>query len=338
MSPPVRAFTSRPPCATLPVVRLSYTAARPQGGQAHPKEPTMSSRLTPLLLLCCLFVAFAGCGSRSADEEAGATMEYAADAMRSAAPMAMDEAGGMNAPSAPPAPPAGGSVNIPAQRKVIFTGALALEVDAYTAAETQLLALVRAAGGYIANQSSSKYASGGLRGSIEVKLPPEKLDAFIAEVKQLGDLRSESRQGQDITLEYTDLTSRVKVKQQLESELLGLLHSSSPRLSEKLDVERELARVREEIETIQGRLKYYDAMVAMATLTVELMEPATVAPEDDNILFEAVKDGIEGLMRSLGALIIFVMVATPWVLLLVVILLLIRAWWRRRKRTREAKA
>lgn len=299
----------------------------------------MFNRLTPLLLLCCLFVAFAGCGSRSADEQSPTmSAEYAADAMRSAAPMAMDEAGGMNASAAPSAPPVGGSVQIPAQRKVIFTGAIALEVDEYAAAETQLLALVKAAGGYVANQSSSKFASGGLRGSIEVKLPPEKLDAFIAEVKKLGDLRSESRQGQDITLEYTDLTSRVKVKQQLESELLGLLHSSSPRLSDKLEVERELARVREEIETIQGRLKYYDAMVAMATLTVELMEPATVAPEDDNILFEAVKDGIEGLMRSLGALIIFVMVATPWALLLVVILLLIRAWWRRRKRTREAKA
>lgn len=304
----------------------------------------MSNRLTPLLLLCCLFVAFAGCGSRSADEQApaAATADYAASpAMeRAAAPMAMDEAGGLNAPAAPPvpsAPPAGGSAQIPAQRKVIFTGALALEVDEYAAAETQLLALVKAAGGYVANQSSSKFASGGLRGSIEVKLPPEKLDAFIAEVKKLGNLRSESRQGQDITLEYTDLTSRVKVKQQLESELLGLLHSSSPRLSDKLDVERELARVREEIETIQGRLKYYDAMVAMATLTVELMEPETVAPEDDNILFQAVKDGIQGLMESLGALIIFVMVATPWVLLLIVILLLIRAWWRRRKRTREAK-
>lgn len=231
--------------------------------------------------------------------------------------------------AAPPAPAA--SSPLPAPRKLIVTGGIGVEVEDFTAARAKVEELVAAAGGYQTNSDADKQSNGGWRGSITVKIPPEKLSAFLAAVRALGEVKSENRRGDDVSMEYVDLTARLTTKRQLEGELLGLLHTSSPRLADKLEVERELARVREEIETVQGRLKYIDAMAALATITVTLFEPETVAPEDDSIIFDSFKTGIDGLLRSIGALIIFVMVAAPWLLALIVVIMVIRAWWRRRR-------
>ncbi|HNW91891.1 MAG TPA: DUF4349 domain-containing protein [bacterium] len=285
-------------------------------------------------LLMLVLAAFAGCGATASTPEEAAPQaagySRTSGGFAGAADAEMAKAVGAT-PAMPPAAAQPSGTAVPAVRKLIVNGDIGVEVNDFAAAAAQLEQLVTAAGGYITNASSEEQSSGGRRGSIEVKIAPDKLNAFLADVRKLGDVKSENRRTDDVSMEYVDLSARLATKRQLEQELLGLLHTSSPRLSEKLEVERELARVREEIETTQGRLKHIDTLAAMATITVSLFEPETVAPEDENIIFNAFKDGVEGLLHSVGALIIFIFYAAPWLLALLLLLFVVRAWWRRRK-------
>ena len=58
----------------------------------------------------------------------------------------------------------------------------------------------------------------------------------------------------------------------MEERLLEMLKTKTGKVSDLLQVEKELARVREQIEQMQGELKYYDALVQYATVTISLAE------------------------------------------------------------------
>jgi hypothetical protein len=62
----------------------------------------------------------------------------------------------------------------------------------------------------------------------------------------------------------------------LETRLIDLLATRTGKLKDVLDVERELARAREEIERYEGRLRYLRAHATLSTLTISLHEPLPV--------------------------------------------------------------
>jgi hypothetical protein len=78
---------------------------------------------------------------------------------------------------------------------------------------------------------------------------------------------------EDVGEEFVDLTARAANGRRLEERLLDLLGSRTGRLQDVLAVERELARVREEIERLDGRLRYLRTRAAMSTLSVTVHEP-----------------------------------------------------------------
>ncbi len=286
------------------------------------------------LLLVAVVVGLSGCGESS---PFGLANKSEPSAYSMPSPMlaeagAADESARGAAPGAPSPAPAPSVPAAQVQRKMIYTVDIRVEVSNFAEAQAALEKAVTDFGGFVSDATAEKRENGAKDGSLVAKIPPDKLNEFLGAARLLGEVQSESKNGQDITMEYVDLSARLSTKQELEKELLNLLRTSSPRLADKLEVERELARVREEIETVQGRLRYYDAMVGMATVTVRLFEPRSVLPEDKNILFEAISDAFEGFLRSIGALVIFAAVTLPWGLGLLFVLWLIRVWWRHRRR------
>lgn len=107
-------------------------------------------------------------------------------------------------------------------------------------------------------------------GIVIVRVPAEKFDEAITYFKGLAErVVFEGTQGQDITEEYVDLQSRLKNLEAAENQLLKLMERSG-KLSEVLEVQRELTRTREEIELIKGRMQYLKESTEMATITVNL--------------------------------------------------------------------
>jgi hypothetical protein len=157
-------------------------------------------------------------------------------------------------------------------RKLIRNASLELEVTNFQAAVDAITRLAGQEQGYLATQNSDRGANGKLQGTLVLKVRPANLDRFLLELRPLGELKNQAIGTQDVTKDYFDTDSRMRNSQIMEARLIEMLKNTKGKVSELLQVEKELARVRGEIEQMQGELKVYDSLIAYATVTVTLRE------------------------------------------------------------------
>ncbi len=105
-----------------------------------------------------------------------------------------------------------------------------------------------------------------------VRVLPANLDSFLQKLRGLGELKNQTLGSEDVTKAYLDTDARMRNAKRMEERLLELLGKTQGKVGDLLQVEKELARVRQEIEQMQGELKYWDALVTYATVTIQLAE------------------------------------------------------------------
>jgi hypothetical protein len=159
-----------------------------------------------------------------------------------------------------------------ANRKLIRNATAELEVASFDESIQKITAFAAEEKGYVSTSSSEKQANGKLRGEIIVKVLPDNLDRFLGELRGIGDLKNQALTTEDVTKAYFDTESRLKNARLMEQRLIEILKTKSKDVADLLEVEKELGRVREEIETMQGELKFMDSQVAFATVTITLAE------------------------------------------------------------------
>ncbi|MBI4333833.1 MAG: DUF4349 domain-containing protein [Chloroflexi bacterium] len=173
---------------------------------------------------------------------------------------------------APVTPPAAGGVLDQAQRQTISTAGMSLEVTAVGPAVEQLQAVAGELGGFVEQLTRS---GGGEQeqATAVLRVPQDRFSEALSRLASLGKVQSQSLRSEDVTERFIDLEARLKTFQQEEQSLLNLLGRTQS-VSEIVTVERELARVRAEIERIQGQLNFMKRRVDLATITVNLVAPA----------------------------------------------------------------
>ena len=159
-----------------------------------------------------------------------------------------------------------------ANRKLIRNAQVQLEIVGFDAAVQKITAFANEERGYVATTTSEKQANGKLRGRVVVKIVPENLDRFLPKIRGLGELKNQALGSEDVTKAYFDTDARLKNARVMEQRLIDMLKTKTGKVSDLLQVEKELARVREEIEKMQGELKYWDSQVQLATVTISLAE------------------------------------------------------------------
>lgn len=169
-----------------------------------------------------------------------------------------------------------GQFNTGATSMMIRTGQAFIEVERLDPAVLKVRQLAAQVGGFIANSSISGGRDQIRQATFEIKLPAPKYDEAVGSLSTIGKVETVSSAAQDVGEEFVDMTARVANARRLEERLISLLANRTGKLDEVLRVERELARVREEIERYEGRLRYLSARVAMSTLTVTIHEPAPI--------------------------------------------------------------
>src|SRR5215211_2458968 len=157
-------------------------------------------------------------------------------------------------------------------RKLIRNANVELEIVSFEDALQKVTVLANEERGYVATTSSQKQANGKLRGQVIVKVLPDNLDRFLQKIRGLGELKNQSLGTEDVTKAYLDTDARLKNARVMEQRLIEMLKTKTGKVSDLLQVEKELARVREEIEKMQGELKYWDSQVQFATVTISLAE------------------------------------------------------------------
>jgi uncharacterized protein DUF4349/putative zinc finger protein len=173
-----------------------------------------------------------------------------------------------------------GETPVPAQanRKLIRNATVQLEIVSFDDAVQKITALANEERGYVATTSSEKQANGKLRGTVIVKVLPENLDRFLQKVRGLGELKNQTLGTEDVTKAYLDTDARLKNAHVMEQRLIDMLKTKTGKVSDLLQVEKELSRVREDIEKMQGELKFWDSQVQFATVTVSLAEKEMEEP------------------------------------------------------------
>jgi hypothetical protein len=159
-----------------------------------------------------------------------------------------------------------------ATRKLIRNATAELEVVSFDESIQKITAFASEEKGYVATTSSEKQANGKLRGEIVVKVLPDNLDRFLGKLRGIGELKNQALTTEDVTKAYFDTESRLKNARLMEQRLIEILKTKSKDVADLLEVEKELGRVREQIETMQGELKFMDSQVAFATVTITLAE------------------------------------------------------------------
>jgi anti-sigma factor RsiW len=159
-----------------------------------------------------------------------------------------------------------------ANRKLIRNATVQLEIVSFDDAVQKVTAFANEERGYVATTSSEKQANGKLRGEVVVKVLPENLDRFLQKVRGLGELKNQTLGTEDVTKAYFDTDARLRNAHVMEQRLIDMLNTKAGKVFDLLQVEKELDRVREEIEKMQGELKYWDSQVQFATATISLAE------------------------------------------------------------------
>jgi Domain of unknown function (DUF4349)/Putative zinc-finger len=159
-----------------------------------------------------------------------------------------------------------------ANRKLIRNATVELEIVSFDNAVQKITAFANEEHGYVATTDSEKQANGKLRGQVVVKVLPENLDRFLQKIRNLGELKNQTLSTEDVTKAYFDTDARLKNAHVMEQRLIDMLKTKIGKVSDLLQVEKELGRVREEIEKMQGELKYWDSQVQFATVTMSLAE------------------------------------------------------------------
>jgi anti-sigma factor RsiW len=159
-----------------------------------------------------------------------------------------------------------------ANRKLIRNAKVELEIVRFDDAIQEITTFANEERGYVATSSSEKQANGKLKGEIVVRVLPENLDHFLQKIRVLGELKNQTLGTEDVTKAYFDTDSRLKNARVMEQRMIDMLKKKSDDINDLLQVEKELGRVREQIEQMQGDLKYWDSQVQFATVTIQLTE------------------------------------------------------------------
>jgi hypothetical protein len=207
---------------------------------------------------------------------------------------------------------------------VIRNGNASVEVEKLDPAIVKLRQLATQLGGYVANSSMIGGRDQVPSAMLELKIPAQRFDQAINGLGTLGKVESVNATAEDVGEEFVDVTARVNNAKRLEERLIDLLANRTGRLQDVLSVERELARVREEIERYEGRLRYLKSRVAVSTLSVNLHEPLPILGQSpgQNPIAEAIRRAwrnfvgfIAAGIASLGVLIpVAVLVLAGWLI------------------------
>lgn len=258
-----------------------------------------------------------------------------ADGSRTSAESAAGDVGAIETDTAPVADTDTTTATDALAPNVIRTGSIELVVadGRFRTAVTKLTALATGSGGMVASSETSS-VDGAPWGTITLRVPAERFDDVVDQVRELGDVDSSSTSAQDVTGEVTDLTARLKALT-AERDQITLILGKAETIPDILSVRDRLTAVQAEIEQLQGRQQVLADQTALSTLTVALREHGaddglqpTAPPARhgfDRLWHDAAArftDGGRSIALGLASM-------APWLLLGLVLVVPARLLWRR---------
>jgi hypothetical protein len=222
-------------------------------------------------------------------------------------------------------------------RKIVYTADLRVIVEDFPTAEAELKKLLKDHHGLIAKSDITGSTGSPRSGTWKLRIPVDEFEDFLQAVAGLGVPLKNSIDSQDVTEEYYDLDTRIKNKKVEEERLRKHLDQSTGKLEEILAVEKELSRVRGEIEHQEGRLRLLANLASLTTVTVTIQEIKNYVPPQAPTFAASIAGTFSASVGLLGAfgrgLVLFGVALVPWLTILLLLggpIGLLVWWWRSR--------
>jgi hypothetical protein len=237
--------------------------------------------------------------------------------------------GSVAVPSAPP--PAGGpqagtgytarlservknpipsSTVTPAAPMIARTVSLSIIAKDFDSARASLDGILARHHGYAADLNVATPQGAGRSLQASLRIPAAQLPAALAEIKALGRVELENQNGEEVTQQHADLVARLKNSRETEQRLQAILTQRTGKISDVLEVEQEIARVRGEIEQMEAEQKNLEHRVDFATIDLKLSEEYkakldSATPSISTQIHNAAVNGYRNVADTLLSIILF---------------------------------
>jgi hypothetical protein len=187
---------------------------------------------------------------------------------------------------------------VPLDRKIVYTGTIDIVVQQFDGVQNKLWDLVRTHGGYIAKSDLGQMQGERRRGSWTVRVPADKYHDFLQGASSLGVPASLIEKADDVSMQFVDLDARLVSTRRLEEQILKLLEKQNDRIDNVMTVERELTRVRLDIERMEGQRRLLSDQVALSTIHITIREDLSYVPAQPDSLSNRVAGAWSGAVAS----------------------------------------
>lgn len=285
----------------------------------------MKTKILSLAILTMLFLSSCAPASQSV---------VSSEKMMDGAPAPMEMPGLGYAPEAPVADYAlsensavGGAA---VDRLVIKNATISIIVADPSISMDTISKMADGMGGWVVSSNLYKIQTGeGVeipQANINIRVPADKLNEALMSIKEEvenleTDVRSENVSGQDVTSEYTDLTSRRNNLESAEAQLQEIMASAN-KTEDVLNVFNQLTQIRGEIEVIKGQMKYYEESSSYSSINVEIISQESIKPitvagwQPQGVARDAVQALINTFKVLVNIIIYFIILVIPILLVL----------------------
>ncbi|MBX3205356.1 MAG: DUF4349 domain-containing protein [Labilithrix sp.] len=177
---------------------------------------------------------------------------------------------------APGAGEIGASSLAAADRSLVVTMDVSVTVERVDDATARLRAAVERAGGFVADSHAS--GTGDEKTAhLELRVPASEARSIRAALGELGEVTSATEKIEDVTEQRADIEARLVSARTQEKRLLEIMSGRAASIQELVEAERELARVRENVERLEAQQRVMKSKVALATVRVSLATKTVAA-------------------------------------------------------------
>jgi len=210
-----------------------------------------------------------------------------------------------------------GYSNSNTQSKIQVNGSLSLEVTNLDSAILNVKNIIAANSGMITS-SNSGYSDQPYV-NINILIPSSEFDGVLEDIKQISSIvNNENIYTNDVTEEYIDIESRLNVMLETEKRFLSLLKTAN-KIEEIVQVEKELMRIRGEIDSLTGRIKYLTTTTENSQLNLYMIEEMPISGSDDWNIGNSFDDSLRtfiSFLKNTADFLIGILVFTPILIIL----------------------
>ena len=176
-----------------------------------------------------------------------------------------------------------------------------------------------------------------------VRVPSNQFGRAFDEIKKLaGNTPSENVTSQDVTEDFIDLEARIKTQKALEVQFLEIMRQAN-KIADALEVQRQIAEVRTDIEKLEGRKRFLENRSSLSTINVNIQTPKPVIAVTETGFRQSLREAVSDSISLASDLVLFfarflIMMAPVALFVLLPSALMILYLWRRARRIRLAQA